>query len=174
MSYTRAPRTASKNECGTVKVGAHLHASTDGEISVDVDSIVGQGQWVPRLINGPDGGGIAIKINCANYVKSGSLVHALFDIQITDIGKGNKFSYVMLEGLPFISAKTDGYCGSLLVSYFANLDFGATSLTGSVLSNSYACDIWCSRKNVATLEKLDYSDIKKSTRIQGTVIYTAQ
>lgn len=172
MSYIRPPKTASKDECGTVKIGKHLVTSADGAVSVDVASFIEEGSWQPKLISGPDGGGITVKVLYAKYSKIGSLVLATFDLQVTDMEKGKSSSYVMLEGLPFISVKADGYCGSLIVSYFKNLDSAAAGLSGSVKPDSYSCDLWYTSKSATTLEKLEYGDVRVSTRLQGTVSYS--
>jgi hypothetical protein len=171
MAYIRSPGIASKEERGTIKIGEHLIASPDGEVSVDVGSIVSEGAWQPRLISGPDGGGIVAKVLYAKYCKFGTLVHALFDLQVADMEKGKSSSYVMLEGLPFISVKSDGYCGSLVVTYFKNLDSSASFLSGSVRPDSYACELWYGNKSVTTLEKLEYGDVRVSTRLQGIIYY---
>lgn len=77
----------------------------------------------------------------------------------------------MLERIPFMSISADGYCGSMVITYFKNLNSTVTSLSGSVRPDSYSCDLWYASKNVAALEKLEYGDIKVSTRLQGFVSY---
>jgi len=173
MAYINSQKVATRDECGLVKIGNHLDISNDGELTINLRSIIEEGVWQPKLISGPEGGAITCKILYANYSKIGSLVHAAFDLQVVQMerGKGKTSSHVMIEGIPLMSVSSDGYCGSVNITYFNNLNSSVCALSGSVRPESYSCDIWHSRKNVTTLAKLEYGDIKISTRLQGIIIY---
>lgn len=129
------------------------------------------GQWTPRLISGPGGGAITIKIHSAYFMKLGQFVFCNFDIEITELKKGNNPSYIMLEGLPYESLNLGEYAGSMTVSYFEEMGAPTTYASGSVLCSSFACDIWHEKANVTTLQRIIRSDVKVGTRLQGVIQY---
>jgi hypothetical protein len=130
--------------------------------------------WTPKLISGPGGGAIAIKIHSAYHNKLGQLVTCTFDIEITELKKGNSSSYIMLEGLPHESFNLGNYAGSMTVSYFKEAGSPTTYLSGSVLCSSFACDIWYEKANTTTLDRLTRSDVKVGTRLQGIIQYFSE
>ena len=133
---------------------------------------VSRGTWIPKLISGPSGASIAVQVFSAEYCTAGGLVFLTFDMTVTAKEDGNPSSFVMIEGLPFRSgAASSKHCGSVIVSYFSNLDTELNYMSGSVLSNSYSCDMWCAPANVSTLQHLERGDVRVGTRLQGSITY---
>jgi hypothetical protein len=112
-----------------------------------------------------------VEVICAKYVKNGKIVFLTFDLIVSKILSGNNSVYVMLEGLPFKAVTCDGLAGSVVVSYFQEMNTPTTFISGSVISDSYACHLWHEKANVTELPKLERSQLKVKSRLQGTVTY---
>lgn len=135
------------------------------------------GKWIPKLISGTHGAAIHLSpINC-RYVKNGAFVFLTFDMTVANLEQGDPASIVMLEGLPFkVEGRVDAYnsgeyFGSVIVSYFKNLNTKISYITGSVIKGSYACDLWYEKSSGYSLQQLQRSEIKIGSRFQGTIAY---
>lgn len=198
MPVTFDAHIASKTQLGVVSIGDNINVTEQGEISVDVlsgptgpigntgptgsigptgPSGSGQtstGSWTPKLISGPGGSSITITNKCSHYVKIGELVFLTFDIEVSKISNGSNSSYVMLEGLPFKSMECETYSGSAIISYFSELNSPTTYVSGSVIQDSFACDLWHEKANVTALPRLEKSEIKVKSRLQGSIVYMSK
>jgi len=179
MSYTRQPSNsiASASSLGLVMIGDGLNISDDGLLSVKQQSEVSdspssmRGSWNPKLISGPGGAAIQTESLGSDYTRFGPLLFASFDVRVISINESKKQSYVMLEGLPFLSSKNGGeYCGGVHVSYFNSLSPNVSSLFGSVRQQSFSCDLWCQLTENTELIKLQRAHLLQGSRIQGYLL----
>lgn len=132
------------------------------------------GEWLPKFITSSNGGAIQVKNNFSDYVKVGKIIYLNFDISIESLGNGSDTSYVLLDNLPYISRDGGNYCGSLVVSYSEDMKVSVSSITGSVISGSYSCDMWIKKASELNLVRLQKGDLKNKTRLVGTVNYVTK
>lgn len=184
MSYIKAPSQsiASPDTLGMVIVGEGLRISNDGRLSVYVQpenrgavferpSV--SGRWTPKLISGPGGSAVATEDCGSSFVKFGPLLFACFDLKITEVKEHKKQSYVMLEGLPYLTTSGGEYCGSVTISYFSGLSPHIASLSGSVREGSFSCDLWCQLTSHTDMMRLQRSQLADGGRLQGSVLCIA-
>lgn len=129
------------------------------------------GEWVPKLVTSSNGGAIQVKNNFSDYVKIGKIIYLNFDISIESLAAGSDSSFVLLDNLPYISRDGGTYCGSLIISYSEDMKVSVSSITGSVISGSYSCDMWIKKATELNLVRLQKGDLKNKTRLVGTVNY---
>lgn len=135
------------------------------------------GKWVPKLISGTHGAAIYLAPSNCLFVKNGAFVFLTFDMSVVNLERGDSSSIVMLEGLPFkVQGKVDAYnsgeyFGSVIVSYFKNLNTKISYITGSVIKGSYAGDLWYEKSSGYSLQQMQRSEIKIGSRLQGTIAY---
>lgn len=139
-----------------------------------IEDIQEYGEWLPKLITSSNGGAIQVKNNFSDYVKVGKIIYLNFDISIESLGTGSDTSYVLLDNLPYISRDGGNYCGPLVVSYSEDMKVSVSSITGSVISGSYSCDMWIKKASELNLVRLQKGDLKNKTRLVGTVNYLAK
>lgn len=179
MSYTRQPShvVATASSLGLVMIGDGLNISDDGLLSVkqhaagsDVSSAT-HGVWKPKLISGPGGAAIETESLGSDFIRLGPLLFACFDVRVVALSETKKQSYVMLEGLPFITAENGGeYCGSLHISYFDKFSPIVSSVLGAVRQGSFSCDLWCQLTEHTELVKLQRAHLNQGSRIQGYML----
>ena len=150
---------------------APLAAQIEPAPSFKLEDLQEYGEWLPKLITSSNGGAIQVKNNFSDYVKIGKIIYLNFDISIESLGTGVDTSYVLLDNLPYISRDGGNYCGSLVVSYSEDMKVSVSSITGSVISGSYSCDMWIKKASEVNLVRLQKGDLKNKTRLVGTVNY---
>jgi hypothetical protein len=153
---------------GLVIAGDGVDIDASGRLSVKKPHA--SGTWTAKLINGPGGDGIVVESLGCTYTKSGPLLYANFDIKVTRLNSTKEESYVMLEGLPFMTKIGSRYCGTLSVGLFSGLGSGILGISGSVRGRSFSCDLWCVSSARGEQIPLQRSHLKVGSRLQGTIV----
>lgn len=150
--------TLSTGSSGAVTIG------TLGSIPVTI-----YGSWTPAYIfsttNSQTYGS-----RIGTYYKVGRMVVAQFSITLTANGVGN----ISLINLPFVSQTTLNSAGSVQVSYFQNINGGAsrvTNITGQVLSNSTTSSLYYVGSIASNSSRLTNNNFTATTNLVGTVTY---
>ena len=174
MSYTKIPSStiASADTLGLVMIGHGLSISNDGKLSVESSSSPHScGTWHPKLISGPGGAAIETESLGSDFIRLGPLLFACFDVRVVALSETKKQSYVMLEGLPFLTTENGGeYCGSVHISYFNKFLPSVSSVFGAVRQGSFSCDLWCQLTEHTELVKLQRAHLNQGSRIQGYLL----
>ena len=160
---------ASATTLGLVKIGSGISVTPDGTISSSGGSSL-FGTWTPQLVQNTSGS-IGLIINNANYVLIGKLVICTFDFTISNITGGSNNTILRLDNLPYISINSDGYTGSLLVSYFNNMNSNIDFISGTVNPNSFLVDLWYTNEQSKSVTKITQNVIKIGTKLTGTITY---
>jgi hypothetical protein len=130
-----------------------------------------QGAWTPTLTFSTSQGSQTYTTQIGNYIKTGNLVVANFDIIIsTNSGTGN----VNISGLPFTSANQTGYQGSLQsIDYAGSGD--AEIYTGTMAGNSNTIALYvyyvANPGGHLTVKRAVSTDFGSNLSIGGTITY---
>jgi hypothetical protein len=165
MSH-RTP-TASATDFGIVKIGANINVA-NGVISTSGGGAT-IGTWTPGITS-TLGATITLTTAVANYAKVGQLVTCMFDFVVaTETGGGNA-GLLTLSGLPFVAIAGTGLVGSLIVTYFTNLQSTNTYITGTIAGGASSALLWDVHQANA-FSRLRQDDIEPTTRLVGTITY---
>jgi hypothetical protein len=154
---------------GVVQVGSGLSISHTGVLSASGGgSLVGN--WIPAITSS-GAGIIVLSINAAKYNKAGQLVTCTFDIQVASTSGGSSSNTLRLTNLPFTSVVGTGYVGSLYFSYFENMDDNIDYISGSVIQNNTAVDLWYTNQQAKSMVNLNQGTLKAGSKLIGSIEY---
>jgi hypothetical protein len=163
----RKTPSASATSFGIVKIGTNINVA-NGAISTSGGSAT-IGTWTPGITSSL-GATITLTTAIANYAKVGQLVTCMFDFVVaTETGGGNA-GLLTLTGLPFVAITGTGIVGSLIITYFTNLDSTETYITGTVAGGASSALLWQAHQANA-FSRLRQEDIQPTTRLVGTITY---
>jgi len=132
------------------------------------------GTWTPVMIPAT-GTNVTFTSTSSTYSKAGPVVSMFFDATVN--GMGTAAGVLRFDGFPYTPKTVNGYVGSVIVSYFANLNItDGIYLSGSVVGgavNNHA-DMWVYVLNGQSIQQslLSATHLKVGTRIVGSVTYT--
>lgn len=162
---------ATTNSLGVVQVGSGITITPQGVISASGGSST-IGIWSPT-ISVATAGIITVTTATGSYVKIGQQVICYFDITLLTRTGGANSSALTLNGLPFASIIGTGIVGSLIVTYFENVNTNQTYLTGTVPGSSTSVLLWDQHQQSSS-QRLTYADVQAGsspTRLVGTIQY---
>ena len=168
---TTAPpnvKIASTGNLGVVQVGAGLAIGPAGILSATGCDIVGN--WTPMIMSGGEGT-LLLNTKTGKYNKTNQLVTCTFDIEVTNISWGTNTDIIKLTNLPFTSAASTGYVGSMYFSYFEKVNENIDYISGSVLPSSTTLDLWCTSAKEKSMTRLTQGGLKVGSRLVGTIEY---
>ena len=160
---------ANSTDLGVVSAGTNI-TITNGVVSSAGGSSATTGTWTP-FVDTTGSGVYAVLVKYATYSKIGQQVTCYFDISVTSLSGGSNSDYVIITGLPFVSATTvAGYVGSLYTSYIANISGGtfAGPVTGTISSSTSTVVLW---DTSGTSTRLKQECFKLNSEIAGTIQY---
>ena len=159
---------ASTGNPGIVQVGAGLAISPAGILSATGCDIIGN--WTPMIVSGGDGT-LLLHTKTGKYNKTNQLVTCTFDVEVINISWGSPSDIIKLTNLPFTSAASMGYVGSMYFSYFEKVDENIDYISGSVLPSSTTLDLWSTNSENKLMTRLTQGSLKVGSRLVGTLEY---
>lgn len=163
---------ATTTSLGVIQVGSGLAVTPAGVLSASGGGSVIIGTWTPTITVSP-AGTVTLTTATASYAKIGQQVICYFDVTVATRAGGANNNILTLNGLPFASVAGVGIVGSLITTYFENVNTNQTYITGTIAGSSTQVLLWDVHQS-ASMSRLTYADIQAGaspTRLIGTITY---